>query len=437
VETLLRWRRAAARPEISPLPLDRLPLFLAQGQSLVDRGSGPEGVQVALERLFGFVAPAALWETDLLPARVEEYRPGHVDALFDESPLRWFGAGRERVAFAFAGDLDLFAPGARFAAADDEVEGDALERVRAAIRSAPRGADLEEILERSQLASTVAVPALWALAWRGEVAGDSMRALRQGIDSEFAPPPRLAVDPAAGAGGRRSLRRRWQSTAIVPGRYHFRPEVVAGDPIPEAERARELARVLLERHGVVFRELAALEAPGLWSAAFRSLRTLELSGEIVAGRFFDGVPGLQFATPRAVERLRDGIVSDAPWWCSAIDAASPCGIDLESERRRWPRRVATTRLVFRGARLVAVLRRGGAEIEIREGGVAAGGVVEPLAQALTRSVRPERSVDVETINGEPAAASAFAGLFDAFDRTRGGDGSLRLRRRYAMSAVET
>jgi ATP-dependent Lhr-like helicase len=281
------------------------------------------------------------------------------------------------------------------------------------------------------------VPALWALAWRGAVAGYSMRALRQVIDSEFAPPPRLPVEPAAVGGSRRSLRRRWQSTAIVTGRFHLRPEVVAGEPIAEAERARELARILLERYGVVFRELATLEAPGLWSAAFRALRTLELSGEIVAGRFFEGVPGLQFATPRAVERLRDGIVSDAPWWCPAIDAASPCGIDLESERGRWPRRVATTRLVFRGARLVAVLRRGGAEIEIREGGGAAGGVVEPLAQALTRAIRPERAVDVETINGEPAAASAFAALFDAFDRTRGGDGSLRLRRRYAMSAVES
>ena len=62
--------------------------------------------------------------------------------------------------------------------------------------------------------------------------------------------------------------------------------------------ARDRIRQVLQRYGVVFRELLEAELPRLrWSRLFRSLRLMEFSGEVVAGRFFDGIPGLQFASP--------------------------------------------------------------------------------------------------------------------------------------------
>ena len=59
-----------------------------------------------------------------------------------------------------------------------------------------------------------------------------------------------------------------------------------------------------------------------------------------------------------------------------------------------------------------------------------GELLEPLRNALTRAVAPERSIDVEKINDEPAGSSPYFAAFAAFECTRDG-GLLRLRRRYA------
>ncbi len=133
-----------------------------------------------------------------------------------------------------------------------------------------------------------------------------------------------------------------------------------------------------------------------------------------------------------MRQLRDGLPAAAVWWCSALDPASPCGLDLPGLRGSLPRRSASTRLVYRGSRLSAVLARGGREIQFS---VAADdpllpALVEPLRSALTRAVDPERSIDVETINDQPAGTSPYFGAFAAFECTRDG-GLLRLRRRYA------
>ena len=440
IETLLRWRRAAARPAFEPLALTELPLFLASWQGLTDRGSGGEGLQAALERLFGFSAPAALWESDLLPARLEPYFPAWLDGLVEDSELVWFGSGRERIAFAFRPDLDLFQPAAGGQPLGDDDPG--VERAGECLALAPRGLEVSELAERADMSLAAARAALWALAWRGEATCTSLRVLRQGIQNGFSVAT-VASEGSGGAsgaprGGRRGLFRRWQGSQPLAGRWRTlaaagaRATVEVGDAIAEEERSRERARLLLDRYGVLFRELLAAELPALaWSRVARALRGLELAGEIVAGRFFDGLPGLQFALPGALRRLRDGLPAGAVWWCSALDPASPCGLDLPGLQGSLPRRSASIRLAYRGSRLGAVFARGGREIRFAfppdDPGLPE--LLEPLRCALTRAVGPERSLDVETINDEPAGASPYFDAFAAFDRTRDG-GLLRLRRRY-------
>src|SRR6185503_15738618 len=107
---LLRMVRAAARPQLPPQPLARLPLFLAVQQGLAPRRDGIDGLQSALERLFGWAAPAASWETDLLPARLEPYHPTWLDTLLQETDLLWLGVGKERVTFSFPEDVPLLRP---------------------------------------------------------------------------------------------------------------------------------------------------------------------------------------------------------------------------------------------------------------------------------------------------------------------------------------
>jgi ATP-dependent helicase Lhr and Lhr-like helicase len=445
VETLLRWRRAAARPVFEARALQELPLFLASWQGLTDRGAGGERLQAALERLFGFPAPAELWESDLLPARLEPYFPAWFDSLVEESELVWFGTGRERVAFAFRPDLDLFqAERAESPLAVDEPAPDAVAAVLDRLRQEPRGLEVVEIGERTGLPLGVVVEALWALVWRGAATGSSLRMLRHGLDNGFRLEASSAAPeakrPGTGGGGRRGLFRRWQGSVPWAGRFRALAAAATdatADPIAEEERHRERARLLLDRYGVLFRELLAAEVPALaWGRVSRALRGLELSGEIVAGRFFEGVSGLLFALPVAVRRLRDGLPEAAVWWCSALDPASPCGLDLSGLEGGFPRallrRSASTRLAYRGSRLAAVFTRGGREIHfaLPPDDPSVPQLLEPLRIALTRGVRPERAIDVERINGEPAGESPYLVAFAAFDRTRDG-GLLRLRRRYS------
>jgi ATP-dependent Lhr-like helicase len=75
----------------------------------------------------------------------------------------------------------------------------------------------------------------------------------------------------------------------------------------ETERIdpESFARRLLERWGVVFRDVVAREtlAPP-WRELLGALRRLEARGEIRGGRFVTGYVGEQFALPEAIEALR-------------------------------------------------------------------------------------------------------------------------------------
>ena len=66
-----------------------------------------------------------------------------------------------------------------------------------------------------------------------------------------------------------------------------------------------MARQLLRRYGVVFRELLAREnhMPS-WRTLLPIYRRLEARGEIRGGRFVGGFIGEQFALPEAVDGLR-------------------------------------------------------------------------------------------------------------------------------------
>jgi len=430
-EALLRWRRAEARPAFEPLPLAALPLFVADHQGLTGARTGLDGLQLALERLFGYAAPAGAWEREILPARVEPYQTAWLDTLCEEQGLRWRGAGQERMAFVLEGDLGLVAPEAEADSGGAEPGDELANRTREALAAAPRGLDLAELAERLGAPAGELVRALWALAWRGLAANDTARALRQGALSGFEPEP--GATPDAPAPTRRSGFRRWSSQRLFPGRWQLLPAAAGGDPLAAEASTRERARLVLDRYGVVFRELLAQESPELsWGRLARALRALELAGEIVAGHFFAGVPGLQFATPEALRRLREGLPEGALWWLWAGDPASLCGVDLPELKSLLPARRSTTHLAFVGSELRWVSRRSGRELEFRTApdDPVNPELLAPLRVALTRAFDPARAIEVETINGEPAARSPYLSAFGAFAATREG-GALRLRRRYS------
>jgi ATP-dependent Lhr-like helicase len=79
-------------------------------------------------------------------------------------------------------------------------------------------------------------------------------------------------------------------------------------PAGHAERTRAIEALcwrLLDRYGVVFRELLVRESnTPAWRDLLIAFRRLEDRGEVRGGRFVSGFIGEQFALPIAVESLR-------------------------------------------------------------------------------------------------------------------------------------
>jgi len=273
-----------------------------------------------------------------------------------------------------------------------------------------------------------------AAAWDGRVTNDTFVAVRKGIASKFQP-----TELAAGRRPGRRLRRRgaaarWQASRPFYGGWSPIPDPLEPlDALEREELAKDRARLLLDRYGVLFRELLRRELPPLqWSRVFRALRLMELSGELLAGHFFRGVPGLQFISHGAFRELRRGLPEDAVYWLSAADPASVAGVRVEGLEGELPPRHVTTFLVYHGARTVLVVRRRGRELDFRVGAdhPALGEYVEVLKVLLTRQVRPLRSLEVETINGEPARHSPYCGPLSEIFRLDRQTRSIRLWKRY-------
>ena len=99
-----------------------------------------------------------------------------------------------------------------------------------------------------------------------------------------------------------------------------------------------MANQLLVRHGVVTRDVTAIEQlPGGFSSIYPVLRRLEETGRIRRGYFVAGLGAAQFAQPGAVDLLRD--VRDdrdevITVTISATDPANPYGVLVP-----WPFRL--------------------------------------------------------------------------------------------------
>ncbi|MCX7029916.1 MAG: ATP-dependent helicase, partial [Spirochaetes bacterium] len=178
---------------------------------------------------------------------------------------------------------------------------------------------------------------------------------------------------------------------------------------------RDRVRQLAARYGVLFRELLENELPALrWSALFRTMRMMELSGELVTGRFFDGIPGPQFALPGIAAELpgpaaRADPAGEPVWWVNACDPASLCGATVAGVKETLPSRLPTTHVVYRGSTVVLVSRRRARDLEFR---VPADDPSLPRYLAFVRvmvgrDVRASAALHVESINGIPALESPY------------------------------
>ncbi len=148
-----------------------------------------------------------------------------------------------------------------------------------------RGASFFNELVRAtgRLASEVE-DGLWELVAAGRVTADGFENLRALID-----PKRRRGEGRGRLARPRHAAGRW--ALMEHGGEHADPEF--------------FAKLLLDRWGVVFRDILAREplAPA-WRDLLVVLRRMEARGEIRGGRFVSGYVGEQFARPEALDLLR-------------------------------------------------------------------------------------------------------------------------------------
>jgi ATP-dependent helicase Lhr and Lhr-like helicase len=265
---------------------------------------GADGVLHTIKQLQGYEISAAAWEAEILPTRVAHYSPEFLDRLCLSGEVMW---GRLSPHPAFDNDdtgrthrvrptrvapLTLFLrEDAEWLLAGPQPAPDAslshpAREVLAELQS--RGASFFPELARStgRLASEVE-DALWELVAAGLVTADGFENLR------------ALVDPKRRRGEGRGRLARPRHSA---GRWALlrRPAGLATQISPSS-----FARQLLQRWGVVFRDLAGREtlAPP-WRDLLVELRRMEARGEIRGGRFAAAFMGEQFALPEALDLLR-------------------------------------------------------------------------------------------------------------------------------------
>lgn len=421
LETLLRWTRNQNRSELSPLPLQKLGLFWAQHQGVLSERIGTaEGLADTLAQFTTLAAPAALWEQEIFPARLRPYQSSWLDALFSEDELMWIGRGSEKLTFVVPDDLLLLPD------LTDTPEGPTIPPFEGRQR-------VDELALSMQKSSTEVAAALWQLAWAGQVTNDGFASVRQGLQRRF---KGQSETPQKGmTRSRRRLGR--QRSRPYAGLWSRTPDLAKEeaqlDSLDKIERNKERARILLDRYGVLFRQVVAREPHGYsWSDIFSALRLMELSGEVSSGHYFEEILGLQFATPHAIKALSKPLPHDAIYWLSALDPACPTGLGLGASLSDLPPRRLGNHVVARGDQSVIVSTGGGKELTIQLA------LDEPqwqdyfsfLQVALHRSCAPQARIEIFTINGASSTKSPWraklAEIFDLSSSPR----SITLQRRH-------
>jgi ATP-dependent Lhr-like helicase len=396
-EVLRRLRRAslaALRREVEPAEQAAFGRFLPSWHGIDRRAT----LREALVPLQGLALPVPLWESEVLPRRVPEYRPEQLDALCASGEVVWVGAGLDRVALYFRED----APALGRPPAAERPEKEAHERLRGALG---RGALFwHDVLADTGLESEEALPALWDLVWAGEVTNDAWTPLRAGR--------RYQAQAQRQRAPRRFSRRRAGEITATQGRWSLTERLFPGRP-----DRRALAELMLERQGIVTRDGVRAEGvPGGYGAVYGELKALETLGLCRRGYFVEGLGGAQFALGGAVERLRelrptDGEEPEA-LVLAAADPAQPYGAALP-----WPKRAGARAARVAGAHVI--LLGGEPALYVERGGRSLVPLREPedewLREALAALVAHVKSggakrLAVERFDGQPVIESECISL---------------------------
>ncbi len=331
LRAIKRKSLARLRREVEPVAPEAYARLLLDWQGVTRPRAGLEGLLAVIEQLQGCPLTASTLESSILPARVADYSPSMLDELCASGEVLWRGVepvGQSDGRLAFY-RRDRFA---LLALTPKPAEGELVDSIRRILQS--RGAIFFETLAKETGAFQAdLLEALWSLVWSGEATNDT-----------FAP-VRSMLRAATGRSRESSRRPHARLHRLGPpgseGRWSLLPSAAQGIPGPSStERRASLAHALLERYGVLARELVHAEGiEGGYSAVYEVFKAMEESGKARRGYFVAGLGATQFAARGADDRLRTlREPTDDPRavTLSAVDPANPHGTAIP-----WPERAGT------------------------------------------------------------------------------------------------
>jgi len=299
-----RYTIGRLRREIEPVARRDFYRFLLDWQHVTraTQVSGPDALAGVIGQLEGYEAAAGAWESELLPARVNDYGIGWLDDLCRAGRVVW---SRLRLGTGNGGPVrstpivllprrQLPVWSAAAPVAGDEVSLSSRAQAVADALLDDGASFFDELASATRLLRTELEDALGELVAAGRVTADSFAGLRA-----------LLLPASKRNGSRHRRTRRHMLSGIEDaGRWSLarRPSEQRND----ADGLEHIARTLLRRYGVVSWRILEREAALLppWRDLRRVYHRLEARGEIRGGRFVDGLVGEQFALPEALPALR-------------------------------------------------------------------------------------------------------------------------------------
>ncbi|MEM7339533.1 MAG: DEAD/DEAH box helicase [Actinomycetota bacterium] len=435
LRVLRRRSLAALRAEVEPVEQDVLARFLPSWQHVGARHRGVDGLAEVITALQGAALPASMLESAILPVRHPDYTAADLDTLLTAGEVVWVGAGAlgagdGRIRLVWRDQAPSLVP-----EPDDPPEGALHDAIRAHL--AERGATFwSDLVAAAQAAGCdyddpSVLGALWDLVWTGEVTNDSLTPLRALVAG--ATPKRPTPRRSGRTGGRRPNMRSLSRLGPPAGTGRWAPVApLRRPPVSATEAATTRALQLLERYGVLTREMALAEgAEGGFAGVYPVLKEMEERGQVRRGYFVAGLGAAQFALPGAVDRLRDERRAELPAepdpWSdhadepepagplvlAACDPAQPYGAALpwpDTEGR--PSRATGAYVVLSDGVPLAFLERGAKSIAVFAGAEEDPSWVAGLASLVADG--RVRSIEVQKVNGMPTAeVPAIADLLSA------------------------
>ena len=315
-----RYTVKRLRQEIEPVSSKDFLRYLFRWQHVApnEQRQGPDALDAIITQLQGYEAPAAAWESEILPARLEDYEFTWLDDLCLSGRVVWARLTQTAGSGAPSGRGPIRTTPVTLlprrnaalwtrAAPPPVITTDELSSRAQAVAEALRahGASFyDEIVHTTGLLRTQVEDALAELVAAGLVSSDSFAGLRALLTPSekrkpLGKPKRHRRSPLFGIeeAGRWSLVKRSPPGSESKRAYYE----------PDQDMVEHIVHCLLRRYGVVFWRLLQREAAWLpaWRDMLRVLRRLEARGDVRGGRFVAGASGEQFALPEAVTMMRD------------------------------------------------------------------------------------------------------------------------------------